>query len=318
MAYMLGNGTTKARSRRDGSAKAVERFRLVFLSSGEMGLAAKMMECGKNPKAGQTVRFIEIPADVGAGYGLLDTIHDFPDSNRMAIAIKAHAAEYTGTAGDAYLQALTGDRATILNSVIAARKAWVAEHIPADSDGQVLRVGQKFALIAAAGELGIALGLLPWPAESAAQSCARIFHDWVKARGGTQAYEMEEAKQRLQMLIAQHGSSRFETPWGCRNSDEFTNSVQDSRVINRAGFKRLNNNDEWEYFIIPAVFDKEVIGGLQHAAVKSYFADNGLLVKDNAGKFSVPVKVPGHKSMRLYHVPARVLDTAIGGEHVDS
>ena len=129
---------------------------------------------------------------------------------------------------------------------------------------------------------------------------------------------MEEAKQRLQMLIAQHGSSRFETPWGCRNSDEFTNSVQDSRVINRAGFKRLNNNDEWEYFIIPAVFDKEVIGGLQHAAVKSYFADNGLLVKDNAGKFSVPVKVPGHKSMRLYHVPARVLDTAIGGEHVDS
>jgi putative DNA primase/helicase len=317
MAYMLGNGTTKARSRRDGSAKAVERFRLVFLSSGEMGLAAKMMECGKNPKAGQTVRFIEIPADVGTGYGLLDTIHNFPDSNRMAIAIKGHAAEYTGTVGDAYLQALTADRATILNSLIAARKAWVAEHIPADSDGQVLRVGQKFALIAAAGELGIALGLLPWPAESAAQSCARIFHDWVKARGGTQAYEMEEAKQRLQMLIAQHGSSRFETPWGCR-SDGDTTSVQDARIINRAGFKRLNSNDEWEYFIIPAVFEKEVIGGLQNTAVKTYLVDCGLLVKDRAGKFSEVIKVPGHKSLRLYHVPARVLDGDAGGDHADS
>jgi uncharacterized protein (DUF927 family) len=318
MAYMLGNGTTKARSRRDGSARTVERFRLVFLSSGETGLAAKMMEGGKNPKAGQTVRFIEIPADAGKGYGVFDIIHDFPDSNRLAIALKTNADAYTGTIGDAYLQALTSDKAVIMESIIAARKKWVMGHVPADSDGQVLRVGQKFALLAAAGELGIALGLLSWPADSAAEACASIFSDWLNARGGTQTYELAEAKHRLQLLIAQHGSSRFETPWGCRNGDEFSASVQDSRVINRAGFKRLSINDEWEYFILPAVFEKEVIGGLQDAAVKSYLADNGLLVKDSAGKFSIAVKVPGHKSMRLYHVPARVLDAAVGGEHVDS
>ena len=105
-------------------------------------------------------------------------------------------------------------------------------------------------------------------------------------------------------------------------------SVQDSRIINRAGFKRLNSNDEWEYFIIPAVFEKEVIGGLQNTAVKTYLVDCGLLVKDRAGKFSEVIKVPGHKSLRLYHVPARVLDaspaalepddTIVGGNHADS
>jgi putative DNA primase/helicase len=119
-----------------------------------------------------------------------------------------------------------------------------------------MRVGQKFAFIAAAGELGIALGLLPWEPESVAKACARIFYEWVATRGGTQAYELTEAEKRLRLLIAQHGSSRFETPWGCHGGD--TTTVQDARVINRAGFKRLNDNSEWDYYIIPAVFEKEV------------------------------------------------------------
>jgi len=307
MSYMLGNGTSKARARRDGAARTVDRFRLVFLSSGETGLAAKMMEGGKTAKAGQSVRFIEIAADAGAGYGLFDTIHDFPDSNRLAIALKANAHTYTGAAADAYLQALSADPAAVVERIIAARKAWAIEHISADSDGQVLRVGQKFALIAAAGELGIALGLLPWPPESAANACARIFRDWVATRGGTQAYELTEAERRLRLLIAQHGSSRFETPWGCHSNDS-NPSVMDARVLNRAGFKRLNGNDEWEYYILPAVFEKEVIAGLPEKSVKAYLAECKLLAKGGAGKFSVSVKVPGHKSMRLYHVPAGVLD----------
>ena len=51
-----------------------------------------------------------------------------------------------------------------------------------------------------------------------------------------------------------------------------------------------------------------MVAGASEKAVKSYLAERGLLVKDKAGKFSVTVKVPGHKSIRLYRVPAGVLD----------
>jgi putative DNA primase/helicase len=41
MAYMLGNGQTKGRANRDGTARDTTEFRLMFLSTGEIGLAER-------------------------------------------------------------------------------------------------------------------------------------------------------------------------------------------------------------------------------------------------------------------------------------
>jgi hypothetical protein len=46
-AYMLGNGSGKSRSSRDGSARRPAKWRVMFLSSGEIGLADKVAEDGR-------------------------------------------------------------------------------------------------------------------------------------------------------------------------------------------------------------------------------------------------------------------------------
>ena len=69
-AYMLANNAGKARARRDGLARPTATWRLLFLSSGEIGLADHMREAGKRVRAGQEVRLADLPADAGAGHGL--------------------------------------------------------------------------------------------------------------------------------------------------------------------------------------------------------------------------------------------------------
>jgi putative DNA primase/helicase len=74
VAYMLANGSGKSRSARDGSGRRAARWRLLFLSSGEIGLAEKLSEDGRGRQlsAGQQVRIVDIPADAGAGLGIFE------------------------------------------------------------------------------------------------------------------------------------------------------------------------------------------------------------------------------------------------------
>jgi putative DNA primase/helicase len=62
-AYMIANGSGKSRSRTDGSARKTAKFRMMFLSSGEIGLADKVAEEGRGRKmtAGQQIRICRRP-----------------------------------------------------------------------------------------------------------------------------------------------------------------------------------------------------------------------------------------------------------------
>ncbi len=302
MAYMLGNGAGKARSRRDGTAKPPERFRLVFLSSGETGLAAKMQEGGKQPKAGQTVRFIELPADAGKGYGVFDTLHSLPDGNSLSQHLKYLTECNTGTVADAFLTLLCSNLKGFTEGINKARKIWLDSYLPANGDGQVMRVGNKFALVAAVGELAIRAGILPWPEGEAEKSCLCLFQDWIAKRGGTQAHEASEAEHRLRAFIAAHGSARFETPWEITVQDD-----QRTRILNRAGFRRKTDDGAWEYFMLPDIFEREIIGSLNPSVAKKHLAERRRILRDKQGKYTTSLRVKGHGQVRLYHIPATIL-----------
>ena len=59
MSYMLGNGQGKGRANRSGVARPVVKWRTIVLSSGEIGMAAKLNEIGRKQRAGQAARIIE-------------------------------------------------------------------------------------------------------------------------------------------------------------------------------------------------------------------------------------------------------------------
>lgn len=303
MTYMLGNGAGKARAKRNGTARPVEQFRLVFLSSGETGLAAKMQENGKQAKAGQTVRFIEIPADAGSGHGVFEQLHGHADGNRLSIHLKQMVGEQSGSLADTFLKQLCTRRAELVERVATARREWQATHVNSQSDGQVMRVGHKFALVAAVGELAIELGLLPWPAGEASKACQRLFRDWIALRGGTIAHELREVETRLRSFIAEHGSARFETPWEKPETCDYA-----PKVINRAGFKNRTSAGIWEYFILPDVFKPEIIGSMDERTAKEHLAKRGLIMRDAQHKYTQSQRVPGYGQMRLYAIPPNVLE----------
>ncbi len=166
-AYMLANGQGKTRAARNGAARRPARWRAIFLSTGELGLADKIAEDGRGRRAaaGQEVRIVDIPADAGAGLGIFEDLHGFPSADAFARHLKSVAAEHFGQASNAFLARLTADFDAIAPKVKTFAERFTAKHCPANADGQVSRVCARFALVAAAGEMATAFGVLPWAAD---------------------------------------------------------------------------------------------------------------------------------------------------------
>ena len=71
--YGLANGAGKQRAGRDGSPREPKSWRVLFLSSGELPVDAKLSETpGRKARAGQLVRLLDVPAERGAGFGVFD------------------------------------------------------------------------------------------------------------------------------------------------------------------------------------------------------------------------------------------------------
>ena len=71
------------------------------------------------------------------------------------------AQSYFGTAGPAFVEAFITDRDTSVAKARGLIDAFAEQHATG-ADGQVQRVARTFGLLAAAGELAIAYGVLPW------------------------------------------------------------------------------------------------------------------------------------------------------------
>ena len=68
-AYALANGRQKERMQKTADLRTANTWRLLFMSTGEIGLAEKLSEDRMRVTGGQTVRLIELSADAGARHG---------------------------------------------------------------------------------------------------------------------------------------------------------------------------------------------------------------------------------------------------------
>lgn len=174
-AYMLANEQEKGRATRGGLAKRRRTWRLLFLSSGELGLAEHMRQAGKDVRAGQEVRFVDVPLDAGMGMGGLECLHSFDSPQALAEGITQRASQYYGTAGRAWVEWL----AQRFDSLPAELPALIEEHkgrmVPEAGAQQVYRVGNRFAVVAVAGELATRAGLTGWAPGKPHSQCASAF-----------------------------------------------------------------------------------------------------------------------------------------------
>lgn len=306
-AYMLGNGLGKGRADKSGEARTVKRFRNLVLSSGEKSLADMMAQSGQTAMAGQEIRMVEIPADAGCRYGIFEDIHGAKNSQVFAEALKNAATEHHGHAGRAFVQVLANAelQPRLVEKVKASIQRFVDAYVPAAATGQVGRVGRRFGLVAAAGELCIELGILPWPGGEAFEGCRKCFDAWIELRGGLGCHEADQAIAKVKRFIESNGESRFTS---------MVEGIEDNgsmnKTIHRAGFRQVTGDRRTEFYILPEVYKTEICAGLNPKFVTSTLVERGFLTVDKRGNAQIEKTLPGMGKKRVYHLTADFMDDA--------
>ena len=302
--YMLANGQGKARARQDATVRAISAWQLMFLSTGEVGLEQHMATAGVRVMAGQQTRLIDIPADVGRGYGIFENIQGSANSAEFSVQVKSQSVQYYGVAGRAWVNALADpkDRAELIAQIKDRIEAFV-KRVPQGADGQVYRGARRFALAAAVAEACVELGILPWPSGHATNETMCCFEEWVVNRGGLGNLEGEQALSRLRRILAERGESGF-TPMEIEGIDSTTERV----TFNRLGFRSLGEDGYIDYYIFPAMFKEVFAAGQDPSQFIKFLKQANALMLDRNGKPQVMKRLPGFNSpVRVYHVRSTVL-----------
>lgn len=288
MSYMLANGAGKGRARRDGSARAIQTWRLLFLSSGEVGLADKLAEIGQKPKAGQEVRFIDIAADAGAELGIFEYTHG-KAPGELANTIRDMAAQHHGHAGKAFVRYILHGGKKRGERIKGGVAKFVSEICPEDADGQVRRVAARFALAAVAGVLATEAGILPFQPMESWHAAASLFQAWINTRGGAGAAEDRMILDEIKWFVERHGQSRFQNLNPREDADG--NPIEQT-VINRAGF-REETDEGSVYYILEEAWKNEVLKGFNAKYGAKLAEQVGLLVRTEPDKIKTKKRLPG-------------------------
>ena len=309
LSYMLANGAGKSRMRRDATARPVSRWRILFMSTGEIGLADKLHEGGKRARGGQSVRVIELAADAGKGAGCFEELHEERDADAFARMLRTDATRFHGTLGRAFLERFCADPERSRATAMELRAAWVRTNmppgVPGEVPGQVARVAGRFGLVAAAGELAIEWGLLPWLKGEATLAAARLFGAWLDERGGLLHSDIREGLRAVHRFLAQHGSSRFENAWSVVADEHGHERPVIGRTIMRAGYRRLEGSGddaEWHFFFDPEVWRSEVLAGFDYRAIGKHMVERGWMMAGDGKNMTARKRVPGHGNLRFFHV----------------
>ena len=266
IAYMFSHGEGKDRLGKDCSLRNTFHWRTLFLSSGEVDLAAHLAEADNKSKAGQEMRFISIPANsINSTNGLFENLHGFSDVSEFGKYLQESAAQYYGVASIEFIKHVLQ-----ANKIEEEYKNELQKlktgYAPENATSQDNRVFERFMFVGFAGELATKYGITGWlPGESykAALTC---FQSWLQAKGGVGDLEEKRLIEQTLSFFDLHVSSRF------FDLDGFC----DQRIVNLAGYKRKIEND-LIYYVTTAAFKNEICKGFNRNYAVEVLQKNRIL-----------------------------------------
>ena len=298
MAYSLANGQGKGTMTRDREARGKLSWRLLALSSGERSLSEHAAISGNAAHAGAELRMVDVNAGTRT-HRAFDELHGLEGADfhrQLTVAVGANH----GHIGPAFVEKLlaSDDRPGLLEDFAGIRAQFV------EDNAQAGRVADRFAVIALAGEMAIAYGLLPWTPGTALADCQLLYGEWLSRVGGGNAEDRQILAGILD-FIDKHGSSRF---------SDVEDQTPDTKVFNRAGY--------WE--VVGAkrlyLFNKSALTEAAHghglARVVKALEGAGALAKHDTDRDSRRTKkyrLPAGGSARLYVIDPDAMDSEGGG-----
>jgi len=292
IAYLLANGQGKTRMDADANAQKRYRWQVLFLSSGEEKLSRYLERANVVVRGGQEVRLLDIEADAGQGYGILDDVKGFESSGEFIDAFQHAAKSNYGAVGLAFLERLTTDVDAARLFIQIRVQQFVSAHVPATSPGEVGRAASRFALVAAAGELASHYGLTGWLPGEATSAAAVLFGGWMASRGD-HGFDLERRLELVREFVRE-------------NLSRFASGKPRSMPDGCAGLIVKDRGDEL-YLILPSVWREEVCKRDHPVEVIRSVKEAGFLVSD-AGRVDKRHRV-GSLNPYFYAIRASILET---------
>jgi putative DNA primase/helicase len=296
--YMLGNGEGKQRAGRSGAALERQSWNLLFLSTGEISLAATLAKVGQKTMAGQEVRFIDLPADAGEGLGAFDTVHDYGGGSQFAIAINESSYKYHGTAAQAFIEAIAEDKAKYSQIAEEHINDFLGELNIEGADPQVQRVARKIGLVYAGGMLATDFEITQWPYSDVLDACKTCFEAWLEERGGDVSHEETQILETIKSLLETEGDAKF------KKFDGFDRTNSSCWGIKADG----------HFWVSTSAFKDALCRGFDTKKVIEVLTDEGYLVR-GSDRPTVTKRSSGGSS-RYYKIKETIV--SYGFDDVDS
>jgi uncharacterized protein (DUF927 family) len=295
VAYLLGNGTGKNRMNRSLLARNRLTWTILYMSAGEITLMEHAESAGRRSKGGVAVRLLNIEADAGRGMGLFENLHGVSSPDEFSRMLKQAAKDCYGAPFRAFVKMVADDPARVAQAVKTYQAEFLRDVVPAGASGEVFRAAERFALLAAAGEIATAEGLTGWPEGEARAAASRCFNDWLRDRGTAGAADVEAGIRQVRAFIEQHGASRFQ-PYSRRTNQDMTTQI----IRDRVGFKEVDGEGVLEYQILPEAFRREVCAGFDATTILRALKDRGHLEVDSGTHLGVRRSLPEFGTKRVY------------------
>ncbi|MBK5508763.1 DUF927 domain-containing protein [Pseudomonas sp. TH15] len=293
MAYSLANGQGKGTMTREREGRPKLSWCLLALSSGERSLSEHAAIGGNAAHAGAELRMVDVNAGTRT-YRAFDDLHGLSGADfhrQLTVAVGAHY----GHIGPAFVEQMVAsdDRPGLLKNF-----ADIRAHFTEDN-AQAGRVADRFAIIALAGEMAIAYGLLPWTPGSALADCRLLYGEWLSRVGSGNAEDRQILAGVLD-FIEKHCSSRF---------SDVDSSEVDAKVSNRAGYWEMVAGKRLYLFNKSAMTEAAHGQGLPR--VVKALEGAGAIAKHDTDRDSRKTKkyrIPGGGSTRLYVIDPDAID----------
>ena len=280
--------------------KKPRSWRILLLSTGEVSPTQKIENENRTAKAGQLVRFIDIPTGG-------QIIQGVADPKAFVDRLKRSCGQYYGTAGPLFVKKLieTADNAAELRSTVTELVDSIGKQMtPQQAAPEVARATTRFALVEAAGLLAVRLEILPFTEEEVSRAVRTVHAGWLQE--AVSIPDTIRAVESVRDFILKHRDGRIKN-LNCTEPDKY-------HVRDLAGYVDTSHS----LYLLTHEGFKEACGGHDPKNVARDLQKLGLLFTNEKDRLLSKHLIPGDsKQTRWYAVKDEILSYHAGDNQAD-
>ena len=288
-AYLLANGSGKSRANLTGKSKELNKWRLTFLSTGEVTLSDIKIQNGMKVNVGEEVRLLDIPADAGVGMGLFEDTHGL-DSCKFSDELIFNVNRYYGSVGYEWIGCLVKNH-QMISEINDLANQYMTYFNKDDIDSSAhKRVSKHFCLVAAIGEVATSQGFTGWKVGASLQAAMACYYAWHE-NFGTGIKEEKNIVQAIRKFIEYYGSTKFEL---------YPNTTG-MKVLDRVGYKKIASDGSERYLVNDESL-QSMAGCSNIKLIRDALVNASLLVTGGDGRLVRKERLPGTNKIERINV----------------